>query len=57
MNRALSTVVLLLATIGPAAAQQGAPPGPPTVTGFLRNLYAGNKGSVLRVAERMPEEF
>ncbi len=57
MNRVLSTGLLLLATIAPAAAQQGAPQGPPTVTGFLRNLYTGNKGSVLRVAERMPEEF
>ena len=57
MNRVLSAGVLLLAMAAPAAAQQGAPQGPPTVTGFLRNLYNGNKNSVLRVAERMPEEF
>ena len=57
MNRALSTALLLLAITAPAAAQQGAPQGPPTATGFLRNLYNGNKNSVLRVAERMPEEF
>ncbi len=57
MNRVLSTGLLFLATIVSAAAQQGAPQGPPTVTGFLRNLYTGNKNSVLRVAERMPEEF
>jgi uncharacterized damage-inducible protein DinB len=56
-NRAFSTVLLLLAIGVPAVAQQGAPQGPPTVTGFLRNLYNGNKNSVLRVAERMPEEF
>jgi uncharacterized damage-inducible protein DinB len=57
MHRALSTAWLILAIAAPAAAQQGAPQGPPTVTGFLRNLYNGNKNSVLRVAERMPEEF
>ncbi len=56
MNRVLSTTLLLFAIAVPAAAQQGAPQGPPTVTGFLRNLYNGNKNSVLRVAERMPEE-
>jgi uncharacterized damage-inducible protein DinB len=57
INRVFSTVLLLVTLAVPAAAQQAAPQGPPTVTGFLRNLYNGNKGSVLRVAERMPEEF
>jgi uncharacterized damage-inducible protein DinB len=57
MNRILSTALLLLVAVVPFDAQQGAPQGPPTVTGFLRNLYNGNKNSVLRVAERMPEEF
>src|SRR3954466_11819735 len=57
MNRVLLTAWLFLAIAVPAAAQQSAPQGPPTVTGFLRNLYNGNKNSVLRVAERMPEEF
>jgi len=57
MNRVLSTALLLTVIAAPAVAQQGAPQGPPTVTGFLRNLYTGNKNSVLRVAERMPEEF
>ena len=57
MNRVLSTASLLFAIAIPAAGQQGAPQGPPTATGFLRNLYNGNKNSVLRVAERMPEEF
>jgi uncharacterized damage-inducible protein DinB len=56
-HRALSTACLVLAIAAPGAAQQGAPQGPPTVTGFLRNLYNGNKNSVIRVAERMPEEF
>jgi uncharacterized damage-inducible protein DinB len=57
IHRALSTVLLLVTIAVAAAAQQTAPQGPPTVTGFLRNLYNGNKGNVLRVAERMPEEF
>ena len=54
LNRALS-ITLLLAFAAPVLAQQGAPQGPPTATGFLRQLYTGNKNSVLRVAERMPE--
>ena len=57
INRALSTVLLLVTIAAPAAAQQAAPQGPPTATGFLRNLYNGNKNNVLRVADRMPEEF
>jgi uncharacterized damage-inducible protein DinB len=57
MNRIPSTVLLLLVAVVPFDAQQSASQGPPTVTGFLRNLYNGNKNSVLRVAERMPEEF
>ena len=57
ISRVLSTVLLFVTIAAPAAARQGAPQGPPTVTGFLRNLYNGNKNSVLRVAERMPEEF
>ena len=56
MHRALSLAILLLAAATPLVAQQGAPQGPPTVTGFLRQLYTGNKNSVLRVAERMPED-
>lgn len=57
INRVLSTALLLVVIAAPAAAQQGAPQGPPTVAGLLRSLYKGNKNSVLRVAERMPEEF
>ncbi len=57
LNRILSTALLVAVVGSPLAAQQGAPQEPPTVTGFLRNLYNGNKNSVLRVAERMPEEF
>ena len=57
LNRILSTGLLVVLVGGPIVAQQGAAQAPPTVTGFLRNLYTGNKTSVLRAAERMPEEF
>ena len=57
ITRALSAAFLLATIAAPVAAQQAAPQGPPTATGFLRNLYNGNKNNVLRVAERMPEEF
>ena len=43
---------------GPAAAQQAqAPQQPPTVSGYLRNAYTGNKNNILRSGEKMPEEF
>ena len=57
LHRILSASLLVAAVGSPLFAQQGAAQAPPTVTGFLRNLYNGNKNSVLRVAERMPEEF
>jgi uncharacterized damage-inducible protein DinB len=57
MHKTLSIAFLAVALATPLAAQQGAPQAPPTVTGFLRNLYNGNKASILRVADRMPEEF
>ena len=57
LNRILSASLLVAVVGSPLVAQQGAAQAPPTVTGFLRNLYNGNKNSVLRVAERMPEEF
>src|ERR1041384_2557943 len=57
MTRALSTAMFLVALAAPAVAQPGAPQGPPTARGFLRQHYTGNKNSILRVAERMPEEF
>lgn len=41
----------------PAAAQQAAPQAPPTVSGFVRNSYNGNKNNILRTAEKVPEEF
>jgi uncharacterized damage-inducible protein DinB len=57
LNRLLSTGLLVALVGSPLVAQQGAAQSPPTVTGFLRNLYTGNKNSVLRAVERMPEEF
>ncbi len=57
LKRLLVPALVLAALAVPVIAQQAAPQGPPTVTGFLRNLYTGNKNSVLRVAQRMPEEF
>jgi uncharacterized damage-inducible protein DinB len=56
MNKTFSIALVVLILASPLAAQQSAPQAPPTVTGFLRNLYNGNKASVLRVAERMPED-
>ena len=55
MNKTFSIALIAVALACPLAAQQGAPQTP-TVTGFLRNLYNGNKASVLRAAERMPED-
>ena len=41
----------------PAAAQQAAPQAPPTVSGFVRNSYNGNKNNMLRTAEKVPEDL
>ena len=50
-------VVALLGSwlASPAAAQQ-APQAPPTVAGYVRNAYTGNKNNILRSGEKMPEE-
>ena len=59
MNK-LTVVVLLgcLLTV-PASAQQGGQgqQAPPTVAGFVRNLYMGVKNNIVRSGEKMPEEF
>src|SRR2546430_2038918 len=43
----------------PAAAQQAqqAQQPPATVAAYVRNAYMGNKNTILRSAEKMPEEF
>jgi uncharacterized damage-inducible protein DinB len=52
---ALLSVGAMLAV--PAAAQQApANAAPPTVAGFVRNLYMGNKNNIVRSADKMPEE-
>lgn len=54
INRLL-LVLIALSWATAAAAQAPAPP--PTPAGALRNYYNGNKNSVVRSAEKMPEEF
>lgn len=53
------TVVLLLGCLltVPASAQQGGrdQQAPPTVAGFVRNLYMGVKNDIVRSGEKMPE--
>jgi uncharacterized damage-inducible protein DinB len=57
MMKTIAVGALLGAWIAvPAAAQQGQP-APPTVAGYVRNAYTGNKNNILRSAEKMPEEF
>ena len=53
------SVVLLGSLLSVSAAAQQAPqtpPAPPTVAGFVRNLYMGSKNNILRSADKMPEE-
>ncbi len=59
MNK-ITVVVLLgcLLTV-PASAQQAGQgqQAPPTVAGFVRNLYMGVKNNIVRSGDKMPEEF
>src|SRR4029079_17699799 len=53
-------VITLLGTslATPAFAQQGQQPqAPPTTSGFLRNMYNGNKNNIVRSAEKVGEEL
>jgi len=56
MNKIVVVAWLGLGLAGSAAAQQ-AQPAPPTVSGYVRNAYTGNKNNIVRSAEKMPEEF
>ena len=57
MLKTISIAALLgVMAASPLAAQQAAQ-APPTVAGFVRNLYNGNKNNITRSAEKMPEEF
>lgn len=46
--------ILFLASSVPAQNQQ---PKPPSFTGFLKNMYMGNRGEITRSAAKFPEEF
>ena len=56
MNKVIVVTLLGLGLAGSAAAQQAAQ-APPTVSGYVRNAYIGNKNNIVRSAEKMPEEF
>src|SRR5438477_8474388 len=60
MSTRFAFVVLGSLLAIPAAAQQaqqGQQQPPPTVAAYVRNAYMGNKNTILRSAEKMPEEF
>lgn len=40
-----------------AAAAQNQQPAPPSFTGFLKNMYMGNRSEITRSAAKFPEEF
>jgi uncharacterized damage-inducible protein DinB len=47
-------VALILATGAAAQSQQ---PAPPSFTGFLKNVYMGDRNEITRSAAKFPEEF
>jgi uncharacterized damage-inducible protein DinB len=55
MNRLLIAALIGSWFASPAFAQQ-APAAPPTPTGFLKNLYNGNKNNIVRSGEKVPED-
>jgi uncharacterized damage-inducible protein DinB len=58
MMKSLSLSAFLVVFIAaPLVAQQGQPAAPPTVAGFVRNLYNGNKNNIIRSADKVGEEF
>lgn len=59
MNKLMVVVLLGCLLTVPASAQQGGQgqQAPPTVAGFVRNLYMGVKNNIVRSGEKMPEEF
>ncbi len=56
MNRLLIAALIGTWCASPAFAQQAAPAAPPTPTGFLKNLYNGNKNNITRSGEKVPED-
>ena len=59
MKKRLFVLALLGASVAtPAFAQQGQQPqAPPTTSGFLRNMYNGNKNNIVRSAEKVTEDL
>jgi len=57
MMKKLFVIALFGSSLASPAAAQQAPQAPPTVAGFVRNAYTGNKNNIVRSAEKMPEEF
>ncbi|HXD21457.1 MAG TPA: DinB family protein [Vicinamibacterales bacterium] len=59
MKKRLFVLALLGASVAtPAFAQQGQQPqAPPTTSGFLRNMYNGNKNNIVRSAEKVTEDM
>jgi uncharacterized damage-inducible protein DinB len=59
MNRlfAIALALLGISFAAPAFAQGQQAQPPPTTTGFLRNMYNGNKNNIIRSAEKVPEDL
>ena len=58
--KTLFAVALWGSLLAISAAAQQPPQGqqaPPTVAGYVRNAYMGNKNNILRSADKMPEGF
>jgi uncharacterized damage-inducible protein DinB len=50
-----ASILFALILVIPAAAQNQQ--APPSFTGFLKNMYTGNRGEISRSAEKFPQEF
>jgi len=58
MNRLFVIALLGTSLAAPAFAQRGGgDQAPPTTSGFLRNMYNGNKNNIIRSAEKVPEDL
>jgi uncharacterized damage-inducible protein DinB len=49
--------IFLVLVLSAGAAAQGQQPAPPSFTGFLKNMYMGNRSEITRSAAKFPEEF
>ena len=57
INRIFVLALVGVSIAGAAAAQQAAPQAPPTVSGYVRNSYNGNKNNILRTAEKEDKDL